>query len=320
MSIQTRTDPWTGNAEPLPRTPTPWLRSCAVVLALVAPASVVVPGFSRAVTPGTPDDLEALLNRVAARVAQYYQRARDVICLETVRLQSLGSNLAPEGYLRVLAYELRVSWEPAPDASTVPEATILREIRAVNGRPPRPVDARGCMDPQPVSPEPLAMFLSQRRQQYEFLSAGVGRVGDRRALMIDYRSMVKGAADVTWTNDCVRISIPGRTRGRVWIDEATGEVLRLDEHLVGQFETPVPAAHARFGAEGPIVVERSESSIRYRSIAFRDPEETIVLPASIETLRVMRGVGVPRLRTWQVFSNYKRFITDARLVKDSDAR
>ena len=63
------------------------------------------------------------------------------------------------------------------------------------------------------------------------------------------------------------------------------------------------------------VVERADSSIRYRPIAFHDPDEILMLPESIETLQVIRNSGVPRLRIVQRFSNYKRFITAGRVVE-----
>ena len=56
-------------------------------------------------------------------------------------------------------------------------------------------------------------------------------------------------------------------------------------------------------------------SIRYRPVDFTDPEETVLLPESIESLVVFRGAGVVGHRTVQTFSGYKRFVTAGRLVK-----
>jgi hypothetical protein len=40
-----------------------------------------------------------------------------------------------------------------------------------------------------------------------------------------------------------------------------------------------------------------------------------MLPASINTVSVIRNSGAPRMRTTQVFSNYQRFITGGRVVE-----
>jgi hypothetical protein len=53
-------------------------------------------------------------------------------------------------------------------------------------------------------------------------------------------------------------------------------------------------------------------------VTFRDPDETLMVPASIESLTIVRNAGVPRLRTTQTFSNYRRFVTGGRIVKEVD--
>jgi hypothetical protein len=55
-------------------------------------------------------------------------------------------------------------------------------------------------------------------------------------------------------------------------------------------------------------------SIRYKPVAFADPDETLLLPASIDSVTVIRNSGVPRLRTTQTFANYRRYVTGGRLV------
>jgi hypothetical protein len=43
-----------------------------------------------------------------------------------------------------------------------------------------------------------------------------------------------------------------------------------------------------------------------------------MLPASIESMTVIRNAGVPRLRMTQTFSNYRRFVTAGRIVKENN--
>jgi hypothetical protein len=261
------------------------------------------------------NSLDDVLARVAESVARYYSRAQSVICLETIRMQSLGADLLNDDSApRRLDYELRVAWEPARDGDT-PDASVLRHLVKVNGRAPRLKDEPGCMDPKAVSPEPLSMFLSKAQSEYIFKMAGTAKVDGRAALMVDYKGRQPGPITATWNKDCFSIELPGRSRGRVWMDAETGDVLRLDEHLTGMFDYTLPADHRRAGGPLSVTIERLDSSIRYRAVTFQDPDEVLMLPASINTVTVVRNAGVPRLRTQQVFSKYQRFITGGRVVQ-----
>lgn len=278
-------------------------------IAFVAAATTLGAGQAKDV------DVGVVLARVARAVERYYERAQSVICLETVTLQPLGWDLLGDGTThRRLSYELRVGWDPPSDGARL-QATVLRQLLTVNGRPPGPKDEPGCMDPKAVSPEPLAMLLPRGQQDFVFTSAGRRRVRGRPAVALDYKSRTVGPATVTWKEDCFSIDLPGRVHGRVWIDPDSGNVLRLDERLSGRFDYTLPRERQRAGGPSSITVERHESSIVYRPVTFRDPEETLMLPASIDTVSIVRNAGVPRLRTSQVFSNYQRFTTKGRVVQ-----
>jgi hypothetical protein len=261
--------------------------------------------------------LDALLERVGERVEQYYARAQNIMSLETVRVQPLKTDLLSDGFPRRLEYELRVAWEPSEEPGTLPTANVVRQLLRVGGRPPRPGDEPECTDPPSVSPEPLEMLLAGHRSDYVFTEGGAGRVGGRPAVMLDYRSVERGPEEVTWNEECASISLPGRSAGRIWVDAATGDVLRLDERLLGQFDFAVPPEHARGGSRY-MTIERSTSTTRYSPIAFEDPDETLMLPRSIETLQIVRGAGTPRVRITQTFSDYRRFLTDAHIVANPD--
>jgi hypothetical protein len=290
---------------------------CVQAVAVRAVASVLTGvALSAAARPaGGAVDVVALLARVGEQVEQYFARAQRIVCQESVRLQSLSADLMTDGsQARQLVYELRMVWDPPSSGQGLPEATVLREIITIDGRPPRPKDEPGCMDPKPVSPEPLAMLLPARQRDYAFTWAGTGRADGRPAAMLDYKSLESGPVRATWRNNCVNVDLPGRTRGRVWIDQATGDVLRLDERLTGMFDIDVPLER-RHGSTASMTIERADSSIRYKRVAFRDPEEAFLVPASIDTLTVIRNAGAPRVRKTQVFSNYRRYVTDWRIVQ-----
>jgi hypothetical protein len=276
-----------------------------------AALSVAVQAAQPAAAPG---DLTALLARVGESVTSYYARAHSIICTETVRIQPLRHDLSGDGAPRRLEYELRISWDRAADRGT-PDVTVQRQLVKVNGRTPRPGDEPGCMDPKAVSPEPLAMFLPDAQADYLFKFAGRRRLSSRPAILLDYRAREAGPEKASWTKDCFSIELPGRMRGRVWIDAETNDVLRLDEHLTGMFDVNLPPEHRRINRPIWMTIERADSSIVYRPVAFEDPEESVMLPASITTVNVVRNAGVPRVRTVQEFSNYRRFMTAGRIVQ-----
>jgi hypothetical protein len=285
-------------------------RTHAIAAALGGSALVV----SAAARAPADFDVSALLARVTARVEEYYARAQSIICLETVQVQALKPDLLAEGFPRRLEYELRIAWDEPDEPDALPEAQVLRRLLRVGGRPPDPDDDDGCMDPKAVSPEPLSMLLPGNRDDFTFTLAGTGRTDGRDAIRIDYRSMEKGEAQVTWKGDCVGIALPGRSAGHIWIDAETYDVLRLDEHLVGQFDYKVPREHSHLGSASYMVIERSDMTIRYAPVSFDDPPETLLLPKSIESLQIVRGAGVPRARIVQTFSGYRRFLTDAHIL------
>jgi hypothetical protein len=261
-------------------------------------------------------DLPQTLERVGNRVEQFYQRAQSLVSDETVWIQSLRGDMTPVDLPRRLLFELRVAWEPdSTEPGSLPEASVLRQVLSINGRPPRAGDEPGCMDPKPVSPEPLEMLLAVNREKFAFSAGGATRTAGRAARTIDYRSIDTAPPEITWRENCVSISLPGQSRGRIWIDAATHDVLRLDEHLVGQFEFDVPREQQRRGAASRMLIERVDTSIHFRQVSFREPDETLMLPEAIETFQIVRGGGIQRTRITQRFTNYRRFLTGGRVVQ-----
>jgi hypothetical protein len=51
-------------------------------------------------------------------------------------------------------------------------------------------------------------------------------------------------------------------------------------------------------------------------VRFTDPEETLLLPNLVDTVTVIRANGIQRLRISQSYRNYRRFVTDGRLLEN----
>jgi hypothetical protein len=291
---------------------------------LIAPLAVAAAAVWCAASAGaqTRTGIDDLMTRVGERIAEYYHRAQNVICTEKSTVQPIGYNYSPYGFPRTVESELHVEAD-ASDGDSIPEAKVVREIRKVNGRPPRERDQKdrsGCTDPNPLSTEPLAFLLPKNRGEYLFTAAGTGKDKDRPAFLIDYMSANRKSKpelveDEHGHEDCFDWAGPIATKGRVWVDASTYDVLRVERRIGGPVDVRVPARlQRRYNFSSWVTIEREDLTIRYKPVAFREPEETLLLPESIESMIVVHG-GLESTRRTQTFTDYRRFLTAGRLVK-----
>jgi hypothetical protein len=269
----------------------------------------------------SPPDLATLLNAVGDRVATFYRRAQHVICTETSTVQPIDRDWSLQGFARTVESELRVELDAA-DAGMLPEARIVRETRRVNGRLPRESDAKsrsGCTDPNPLSPEPLAFLLPPQRDEYHFTAVRHGRERDRAALIIDFTSANRTSRpelieDERGHDDCFDWKGPVAARGQVWVDAETYDVLRIDRGQPGPVDVRVsPKLQRRYNFfDNYVVVDRDEVTMRFRQVAFTEPDEVLLLPEAIESITIVRS-GLQSTRRTQTFSAYRRFLTAGRI-------
>jgi hypothetical protein len=289
---------------------------------LVATALAGSGWIARASDAPARPDARAIVARVGERVAAYYHRAQQLICLERSTVIPVDSSWTIQGFARTVESELRVELD-ALEGDTLPSAQVTRQVLRVNGREPRPRDKKdrsGCTDPTPISPEPLAFLLPGHRDEYQFTSVRDGRERDRAALVIDFTSAERSSRpelveDEYGHDDCFdwkgRIAIGGR----VWVDAATYDVLRLDRHVLGPTDVRVPwPLQRKYQFAQSMTLERDDLTLRYKEVPFNDPQETVLLPDATESLTVFRG-GLQSMRRTEAFSGYRRFLTDARIIK-----
>ncbi len=264
-------------------------------------------------------DVEELLARVGERVAEFYQRARNVICLEKSMVQPIDSSNSLAGFARTVESELRIE---ANSGETTAEASIVRTVRKVNGRTPNERDRKdrsGCTDPDPLSTEPLAFLLPARRSEYEFKTVGITKDRNRTALAIEFASVNRRSSPeliraASGHDDCFDWSGHIASRGRVWVDASSYDVLRVEKSLRGPVDVRVPALiQRRYRFDNWVLIVRDDQTIRYKTITFTDPEEVLLLPESIDALTVVRG-GLQSTRRNQTFSDYRRFVTGGRVL------
>lgn len=270
-------------------------------LAAIAWMLLSIAGSAQIVVPQSPD-LARVLSGLAERTQRYYDRFISIICTESVHQQDLRFNLAPLGKPRTTVYELSVTRNPRLGADH--DFQVERLLQSVNGRPARKNQPPGCTDPKTGTPEPLGFLLSNSQAGYRFsMKAGVeGGPPGTRAL--DFVESPPERVKIKWSTNCFEAEGGGQ-EGRLWFDPETFDVLQLDARLSKPFLVPVPSVPGLLPA---IRVERSEFVMRFTHVRFENPDETVLLPASIETLTVFRGA--PSLRTTQKLSNFRRFLSE----------
>lgn len=289
------------------------MRKLALALSLVAHVAVA------AQTSG-PELLTTVLQRAGERVERYLARAQSIVCLEVTRLQPLTSSWSSEGFGRTVESELRLAWAPDADGLASTQAQTLRQVLRVNGRPPRKDDGNNCTTPEQEAEEvqPVSLLLPSERANYRFALAGSGRIDGRAAILLNYQLLKETRVDsrmVEGREDCVSFNLEGGLRGQVAIDAETYDVLRLDQRLIGMVEITLPKISTRrWGSPATWTMERWDTAIRFKAISFTNPDETLVLPVSTSSLRIMRGAGTPRLRTNTDYKQYQRFLTGGRVI------
>jgi hypothetical protein len=277
--------------------------------------------LSVSATAQAPPDIDKVLARVGDRIAEYYRRVQSLVCTEKTTVQPVGRDYAPVGFARVTEYELRV--EADGESSEPVDAKVVRELLRVNGKAPREKDKKdraGCTDANPLSAEPLAFLLPAHRSEYTFTSGGFGKGRDRNTLIIEFTSTKpegKGeiAEDPRGHEDCFTWSLPVVLKGRVWLDADSYQVIRVEQRMAGMADLRVPVKLQRkHNLDNNVVVERHDTTLRYKTIPFHDPEEAMFLPESIDTLIVVHG-GLESMRSRQTFTDYRRFLTGGRIIK-----
>lgn len=288
-------------------------------------ATIVLAGSGWA-APARPlhghEDIAALIEHVGERVAALYERAQRLVCLERSTVIPIDRDWRVVGFGRTVLSELRVVPGGA-DVGLPSGPHVTRVIRRFNGREPRASDLTGragCTDPTPLSPVPLAFLLPERRHEYRFTNVRDTSRDGRPVLAIDFASVRREGSPVLIEDeqghaDCYDWAGPVRVTGRLWVDAATHDVVRLERHLAGPTDVRIPRRLQReHDFPAWVTIDRDDLTIEYDEVSFSDPDEVMLLPASIRSTTILRSTLQSTRRT-QVFSEYRRFLTGGRIVK-----
>jgi hypothetical protein len=248
-----------------------------------------------------------LLARLGAYVERYYARAQTIVATETVTVEPVSRRLKPEGPARTVVNEMRIEW----DAQIGSEPRAVRELLSAKGPRRGPPGQPDCLDPRSFTLEPLGFLLPANRDRFRFSTGRLETVSGVRARRIDYVPRSPDPPQTRWDGQCGWVDTFGRTRGSVWVDPATGEVLRFAERLSGNVDLPGPEGDPNAPR---FVAERADTTIEYKRVAFVEPDETLLLPSRVESVTFIRNSGVPRARVTRTFTDYRRFLTNGRIL------
>lgn len=282
----------------------------------------VCAGWIPAAAQTTPD-IQAIVSRVGARVAEYYRRAQRLVCTETATVLSIQSDWSPVGMARTVESELHLELNPT-DGDGEPGADVIRDIRRINGRAPRDrdkTDRQGCTDPNPLSPEPLEFLLSGHRADYQFTSIRERKDQGRTAIVIGFKSVHEQTKPelidhADGHDDCFDWTGPLPVEGRVWVDAQSYDVLRVERHTFGPVSIRVPdKLQQEYGFGMWVVLDGDDLTMNYRPVSFSNPDEVLILPSSIDERTMVRD-GLQSARRTVTYSDYRRFLTNGRIIKD----
>jgi hypothetical protein len=150
--------------------------------------------------------------------------------------------------------------------------------------------------------------------------AGLGKDRNRPAFRIDFASVNRKSSpelieDKAGHDDCFDWSGHIASNGRIWVDADTYDVLRVERSLGGPVDVRVPVRiQRRHRLDRYVVIVREDTTIRYRTVAFSDPDEVLLLPESVNSLTLVNG-GLQSTRRSQIYSDYRRFVTAAKVVE-----
>jgi hypothetical protein len=272
------------------------------VLVLGLSAFFVAPRSLDAQSP----DLTGVLHDVGVYVEGYLTRVQSIVGTEKVVIQPVTRDWTTDGTPRTLIYELRLDWSPGAAAA------VKRDLMTVNGRVARPSDQPKCTDNAALTPEALELLLPENQHEFVFTDAGTSRIDGRAARVLAFQTREQRPPRATWKDSCGTFD-PGGVRGRVWVGVGSAEVYRIESGLMGLREVRVPNDQPWAESARNITFERLDTSIRYRPFQFADPDEVILLPATVESLSLVRNATSLRVR--HEYSGYRRFVTGSRIVE-----
>jgi hypothetical protein len=268
-------------------------------------------------TPARDERLEHILDKVGEGVEKYQAGLFSIAFTETLRRE-----------------ELREDMTAKKSKEYVFDTVVLREALSADEEDyyPRPVRRLKTIDGKPskkrLGPElnyavsSLGFLLPKNRGRNRYALDGEETEAGRKLYRIRLVSAGEGEPRVEWKRRAVglRFWVVAPMVYMIWVDAETFDVLRLESRLAAPFEFDSPRAFG-FGHLGPsrhFKYATQDYSVRFRRRQFKDPEQTLLVPDSVEWVTVIEGASKPRTRATLRFSDYRRFRSDVKIIEEPD--
>jgi hypothetical protein len=275
-----------------------------VVLSSVFAALVVAAAAAQSREP-------EVLVRAGEYVERYYERASSLLATETVVVRPQERGADHEGYWWRMTNEVR--FEPGPSALSPPR--ITRRLLSAKAPALGPPFQSDCFEQTSFSIDPLVLLLPAERGKFRFSTGRIDTIAGVRAQRIDFVPLTREPPIVEWQGRCGIIRSVGSTRGRLWVEPESGEVIRIEDRLPDAVRLPGPPRTSDPNAPREFTLQRFDTTVEYKRFAFSDPEEVLLLPSLVESVSAVHGSGVPRVLITRTFSDYRRFLGSGRVVQ-----
>lgn len=291
-----------------------------ILLASLLLAHSAARGQDVGVAPSAEKDerLASILARVGQSVERYHRGIFSIAFTETFRSEELKKDMTPKKS-KEFVYESVILRESLSDEDGDYFAETLRRLKTVDGKPVK----KGKDDGRPFVSTHAALLnflLPNLRTLYQFSFEGEETLRGRKSLRVGMLRPGDGEPRVEWKGTSFRVRAP--MRFTVWVDAESFAVLQVESRLAEAFEFDSPRVFSagpfgRFGPSRHLRYVREDYTVRFRPVLFKDPEQTLLLPEYAEWITVIEGVNRPRRRTTLSFTNYRRFVSDVKVIEET---
>jgi hypothetical protein len=288
----------------------------AVVFALVLVLGAQ--GAARAQAGGGTDErLARILERAGESVERYQKGLFRIAFTEVLRNEELSKDMTPRK-AKEFVYDSVVVREQLSEGKDDYLPKTVRRLKTVDGKPAKESAAIEGFMPNVTA---LGFLLQRSRKLFQFTLDGEESLGGRKAYRIRTQRPGQGEPKAEWEGMSFHVFAP--TEFIFWVDAESFDVLQVATHLIAPFEFDSPHVFnagplGRFGPTRRLRYAREDTTIRFRRVQFKDPEQVLLVPDSAEWLTVIEGAKHPRLRTTLRCTDYRRFRADVKVIEEPD--
>jgi hypothetical protein len=296
------------------------LTAAFVLAGLLCPSARARGSAAGSARGADAERLGLILARVGERVEQYLGGMFSISFTEVLRRDALGEDLTPKGKTKEHVFDNVVLREQRAGAGGDFYGRAVRRLRTVVGKKVEPSKQKEKLDkcgaPGSSYADPLTFLLPKRQGLLAFTYEGEEVLRGRKVHRLGYVPREPQTPGARTADGCLYAW--GNHAGTVWVDAENFDVLQTASRLAEQFDFESRPLFARFGPKRKFRFLRSEQTTRFRRVRFEDPEQELLLPESSESLTVIRGGREPRVRHTRTFEDYRRFVSDVKIIEDDE--